>query len=99
MRTTDGPSTSKTKRESTDSGDAQDTTDVSETDMDITEQETVPYSRSPHQEASVLVEDPSALLNVGLEAERKEESPRMPAGREEEDDDDGFQLVREIFFS
>lgn len=91
------------EEESTDSSDAQETAYVSETDLDTTELETVPYTKSPQHhgpegQRSSLVQDHDGHLNDGLEDKRKEEHLQMPAEGEEEDDD-ALQLVREIFFS
>lgn len=90
------------KEESSDCSDAQETAYVSETDLDITESETVPYTGSPQCQGpegqrSGPVQDHGSLRNVGLEAERKVEHSQVPADAGEEDD--ALQLVREIFFS
>ncbi|XP_037624475.1 uncharacterized protein si:ch211-127m7.2 [Sebastes umbrosus] len=104
------PATSKTtaklvtlEEESSDCGDALESTYVSETDLDITEVETVPYTKSPqHQvpegQRSGPIRDHGGLVNGGLEAEEKEEHSQMPAEAAEEDDD-ALRLVREIFFT
>lgn len=90
------------KEESSDCSDAQETVYVSETDLDITELETVQYTESaerqgPEGQRSGPVQDHSVLRNVGLEAERKVEHSQVPADAGEKDD--ALQLVREIFFS
>ncbi|KAF1386617.1 hypothetical protein PFLUV_G00096720 [Perca fluviatilis] len=90
------------EEESLDCGDAPEKTYVSETDLDITEVETVPYAKSPqHQgpggQRSGPVQDRGGLVNVGLDAEEKEEHSQMPAEAAEEDD--AMRLVREIFFT
>ncbi|XP_032380472.1 cell cycle regulator of non-homologous end joining isoform X2 [Etheostoma spectabile] len=87
------------EEESSDCNDAPEKTYVSETDSDIPEVETVPYTKSPqHQgpggQRSALVQDRAGLVNVGLEAEEKEEHSQMPA-----EEDDAMRLVREIFFT
>lgn len=78
--------------------DAQDMTYVSETDLDITEVETVPYTSEPDQQSegqrSGPAQDPRSVLNTVLEAEKSEEPSQMPA-----EEDDAFRLVREIFFA
>ncbi|KAM9351832.1 uncharacterized protein ABDE67_006680 [Symphorus nematophorus] len=97
------PGTDALEEESTDCGDAEEEmTYVSETDLDITEVETLPYTRSPRRQdpegpRSGLARDHSGVMNVGLEAEKKEEHSRMPADAAEEDD--SLRLVREIFFT
>ncbi|XP_070764109.1 uncharacterized protein [Enoplosus armatus] len=88
---------------SSDCGDAEGTTYVSETDLDITEVETVPFTKSPQSQGPEgqrpgPVQDHGGLMNVGLEAEKKEEHSQMPADAAEEDDD-ALRLVREIFFT
>lgn len=85
--------------ESSECSDAQDTY-VSETDLDLTELETVPYTKSPqHQEpegqGSGPVQDHGRLRKVGLKADRRGEGSQKAAGEE----DDALQLVREIFFT
>ncbi|XP_034735039.1 uncharacterized protein si:ch211-127m7.2 isoform X2 [Etheostoma cragini] len=87
------------EEESSDCNDAPEKTYVSETDSDITEVETVPYTRSPqHQgpggQRSASVKDHAGLVNVGLDAEVKEEHSQMQA-----EEDDAMRLVREIFFT
>lgn len=90
------------EEESSDCSDAQETTYISETDLDVSEMETLPYTESPpHQEPrghrSDSVHGQGALRNVGVEAERKVEHSQMPADAGEEDG--ALQLVREIFFT
>ncbi|XP_068579508.1 cell cycle regulator of non-homologous end joining [Cebidichthys violaceus] len=77
------------EEESSDCGDVLETTYVSETDMDITEVETVPYTNRSGPE-----QDRGGLVKVGLEAEEKEEHSQVPA-----EEDDALRLVREIFFT
>lgn len=72
----------------------EDRTYVSETDLDITELETLPYASSPLQRSRPF-QDCNDLLHVDL---RTGNAPTA-AEAEDEDDEDGFQLVREIFFS
>lgn len=97
------PRTEALEEESTDCGDAEeDMTYVSETDLDITEVQTLPYTKSPqHQDPEVQrsgrAQDNGGLINVELEAEKKEEHTHMPADAAEEDD--ALRLVREIFFT
>ncbi|XP_070687264.1 cell cycle regulator of non-homologous end joining [Pempheris klunzingeri] len=90
------------EEEPSDCSDAQETTYVSETDLDITEVGTVPYTKSPQQQGpeaqgSGPARDRGSLGNVELEAEMKEEHSQTPADAAKEDD--AFQLVREIFFT
>lgn len=85
--------------QSLDHSHVEDTTYVSETDLDITELETLPYASSPLQQKPVVQrsrpgQDSDDLLDVELEKEGK---AQMAADAEE--DEDGLQLVREIFFS
>lgn len=99
-KTTLKPGTETLQEESSDCGDATGTTYVSETDLDITEVETVPYTESPpcHRvpegQRSGPVRDHGDLVNVGPEAqeEKKEEHLQTQA-------DDPLRLVREIFFT
>ncbi len=111
------PASSKTtakqvasEEESSDCGADQDATYVSETDLDITEVETVPYAKSPRRQGpegrrSGPHQDHGGPANVGLEAEKKEEHSQVPeaaaaaAAAEEEEEDDALRLVREIFFT
>lgn len=84
---------------SLDHSHVEDTTYVSETDLDITELETLPYASSPLQQKPVAQrsrpgQDSDDLLDVELETEG---NAQMAADAEE--DEDGLQLVREIFFS
>lgn len=87
--------------QSLDHSHVEDTTYVSETDLDITELETLPYASSPLQQKPVVQrsrpgprgQDSDDLLDVELEKEGK---AQMAADAE---DEDGLQLVREIFFS
>lgn len=74
---------------------------VSETDLDVSEMDTLPYTKSPtHQEPGGQMSGPGqgqgARRNVGLEAGRKKENSQEAA---EEEEEDAFQLVREIFFT
>ncbi|KAL7403054.1 hypothetical protein ABVT39_023645 [Epinephelus coioides] len=90
--------------ESSDFGDDLDMTYVSETDLDITEVETLPYTTSPQTEGpegqrSGPVQDGRGLVNVGLEAEEKKERSQMPTEATEAAEDDALRLVREIFFT
>lgn len=80
--------------------DLEDTTYVSETDLDFTELETLPYANSPLQQKPVgqrtgPVQDCNALVDV----EQEKEGNAQMAAEAEEEDEDGLQLVREIFFS
>ncbi|TNN00853.1 hypothetical protein fugu_012099 [Takifugu bimaculatus] len=83
--------------QSSDHSYGHDTTYVSETDMDTAELETLLYTRSPPQQKpashrSGPVQDPNELLNVELEKDGN-------AQTKAKGDEDGLQLVREIFFS
>lgn len=89
-------------KESSGCSDAQGTEYVSETELDITELETVPYTKSPqHQgpevQGSGPAQDHGGVMKVGLKADRREERSQMAADAGEEDD--ALQLVREIFFT
>ncbi|AWP08584.1 putative modulator of retrovirus infection -like isoform 2 [Scophthalmus maximus] len=96
------PASSKTEaksvtEESSDCGDAQETTYISETDLDTTEVETVAHAesrprRAPEGQMSGPVQDPAKP-----EPEKREEPPQTSADVAEEDDD--LRLVREIFFT
>lgn len=83
--------------QSSDHSYGHDTTYVSETDMDTAELETLLYTSSPPEQkpasqTSGPVQDPNELLDVELEKEGN-------AQTKAEGDEDGLQLVREIFFS
>lgn len=109
----ENPASSKTtakqvalEEESSDCGDAQDMTYVSETDLDITEVETVPYAKSPQRQGpegqrSGPDRDHGGPMNVGKEAEKKEEHSQVPAeaAPAAAEEDDALRLVREIFFT
>lgn len=87
--------------ESSECSEAQEAAYVSETDLDVSEMETLPYTKSPtHQAPSGQTSEPlqaqAAGRNVGLEAERRTENPQTAA---EEEEEDALQLVREIFFT
>ncbi|KAM9854160.1 uncharacterized protein ACBR49_002782 [Aulostomus maculatus] len=73
---------------------------VSESDLDVTEAATLPYTESsPDQgcEGQRSIEDDSRpLINAGLHAE-KQDVPGDEA--KDKDDDEALQLVREIFFT
>ncbi|CAK6968973.1 uncharacterized protein si:ch211-127m7.2 [Scomber scombrus] len=89
------------EEESLDCVDAQEMTYVSETDLDITEVQTVPYTEIPqHQgsegQRSEPVQDHSGPVNAGLQAEKGETQAQTP---EDAVEDDSLRLVREIFFT
>lgn len=78
------------------------TTYVSETDLDITEVETLPFAKSPHHagcegEKSVQAQNDCGLKNVDVESEQINVQVQRPADAGA--DDDALQLVREIFFT
>lgn len=82
---------------SSDHSHGHDTTYVSETDMDIAELETLAYTSSPLQQkpasqTSGPVQDSNELFNVELEKDGN-------AQTKAKGDEDGLQLVQEIFFS
>ncbi|KAK7891473.1 hypothetical protein WMY93_023436 [Mugilogobius chulae] len=77
--------------ESSDSGEAQDRTYVSESDVDITEVETVPYPLCTEgNKEQVCKEEKQKVNNDRLS---------QAAAKDDKKEDDAFQLVREIFFS
>ncbi|XP_056273091.1 uncharacterized protein si:ch211-127m7.2 isoform X2 [Pseudoliparis swirei] len=87
------------EEEPSDCEDALEMTYVSETDTDITEVQTVPYTHSPlHQgpegQRSGPEQDRGGLVSIGLEAEEKEEHSQLPA-----EEDDSLRLVRDFFFT
>lgn len=89
------------EEESSDCGDDQESTYVSETDLDMTEVQTVPYTEIPqHQrsegQSSGLAQDHSSLVSAGLQAEKREAHSQKP---EDAVEDDALRLVREIFFT
>lgn len=84
--------------------DALETTYVSETDMDVTEVETLPYTdTSPlHQRQKsptpvAVTRGHSAGMDAELEAEQRGGGPQMEADALKEDE--VLNLVREIFFT
>lgn len=83
--------------QSSDYGHAEDATCISETDQDIAELETLPYTSSPPRpvgQRSGPAQDRHDPQGGGQE----EEGNAQTAAEEEEDDEDSLQLVREIFF-
>ncbi|KAK2917936.1 hypothetical protein Q8A73_004682 [Channa argus] len=95
------PPSSKTKakpvadaleEECSDGDDVLETTNVSETDLDITEVETLPYTKSPQHEGpedqrSGQVQDHSNLMNVEVETVKRQEHSQMKADAAKEEDD------------
>ncbi|KAK9516790.1 hypothetical protein VZT92_024701 [Zoarces viviparus] len=84
------------EEKSSDCGDdALESTYVSETDVDVTEAETVPYTNSPQHRAPEGQRSGPGQCRGGLgKIEEKEEHSQMPA-----EEDDALRLVREIFFT
>ncbi|XP_038155882.1 cell cycle regulator of non-homologous end joining-like [Cyprinodon tularosa] len=85
--------------ESSDCCEDLETTYVSETDLDITEVETVPYTRNsqhpePGEERSGSTQGGCEPMKDSVPAENESEQQK-PA----EEEDDAFRLVREIFFT
>ncbi|XP_022069404.2 cell cycle regulator of non-homologous end joining [Acanthochromis polyacanthus] len=78
------------KEESSDGGDDPDMTYVSETDLDITEVEMVPYTTSPQHPGSTGQRSEPVQDHTDLDAEKRKEQPQ---------EDDALRLVREIFFT
>lgn len=81
-------------QESSECSEAEEAAHVSETDVDVSEMETLPYATSPtHQGPSGQTSEPlqarAASGSAGLEVDRKED----------EKEEDPLRLVREIFFS
>lgn len=96
------PVVEASEEELLDCGSSQEITgNVSETDLNITEVQTVLYTEIPqHQgcegQRSELVPDHSSLVNAGLQAEKEETQAQTP---EDAVEDDSLRLVREIFFT
>lgn len=91
----------KTSDESTDCSEDLDATYVSETDLDIAERETVPYTESQQHAGSKGQRSESDLdrgqiSNPNMEREKEKEQSQTPCTPE---DDDSLRLVREIFFT
>ncbi|XP_068169393.1 uncharacterized protein si:ch211-127m7.2 [Antennarius striatus] len=87
------------EEESSDCSGIQEITCVSESDVDITEMGTVPYTTSPQHEGLEgqqcgAVQDDNRIMDVGLNAGKKDLPSQMAV-----EPDDALQLVREIFFS
>ncbi|KAJ0069701.1 hypothetical protein NL108_012325 [Boleophthalmus pectinirostris] len=80
--------------ESSDSGDDQDRTYVSESDMDITEAETLPYPMSTEGNKGREVQD---CKEEGQNVNK--DGVSQAATKDDKKEDDAFQLVREIFFT
>ncbi|XP_061578025.1 uncharacterized protein si:ch211-127m7.2 isoform X1 [Cololabis saira] len=81
-------------------GDDPDMTYVSETDLDITELETLPYTKSPQHtgpdgKRSGQAQNNRGLKNVDVEAE----GGKLPTPADPAAEDDALQLVRDIFFT
>lgn len=96
------------EEESSDCSEAQEATYISETDLDVTEVETLPYTNSqrfqgPEEQRSGPVQNHSGAVISELEGDKKEEHSQTITGakeaEEEEDDDEALRLVREIFFT
>lgn len=82
--------------QSSDQSRLEGTTCVSETDLDVTELETLPYTSSPlQQKPAGLRSGPVRDCNDHVELEKK---GIVQVTAEEEEDEDGLQLVRDIFF-
>ncbi|XP_072241782.1 uncharacterized protein [Leuresthes tenuis] len=78
------------------------TTCVSETDLDVTEMETQPFTKSPQhpgceRQRSGAARDGCGSVDIDVNAERKKGQLHMSPGAAEEDD--ALRLVREIFFT
>ncbi|XP_039989221.1 uncharacterized protein si:ch211-127m7.2 [Xiphias gladius] len=86
------PVTEALEEESSDCSDAQETTYVSETDLDITEAETVPYAEKQQRQGP----EGQRSGPTELEAEKREECSQTLSDAAE---DDALRLVREIFFT
>ncbi|KAM3610013.1 uncharacterized protein V6R79_023872 [Siganus canaliculatus] len=103
IRTKETPAISKmvakpvTEEVSSDSTDAEDMTYVSESDLDITEMETVPYVKNTHHQEPAGQRSRPGLDHVGQEVEEEEKQLEMPT--DEAENDDALRLVREIFFT
>lgn len=100
-KVTSKPATKILNEESSDISDEHELTYVSETDLDITELETVPYDSSsrhpePKGQRSGAVQDHSPVM-VDAKTEEKDEQLQLQANSAV--DDDSFRLVREIFFT
>lgn len=79
-----------------------DMTYVSETDLDITEVETLPYTKMPDHPASEgqgsgPFRHRGGLMSTDVEAGKTHEPPQTAADAVE--DNDALRLVREIFFT
>ncbi|KAG7217436.1 hypothetical protein INR49_021603 [Caranx melampygus] len=91
------------EEESTDCSEAQEETYISETDLDVTEVETLPYTNSqrfqePEAQRSGPVQDHSGAVISEPAADKKEERSQTITDAKEEEDD-ALRLVREIFFT
>ncbi|CAG5958126.1 uncharacterized protein ACNS7B_007200 [Menidia menidia] len=86
--------------ENLEEGDDLETTYVSETDSDITEMETLPYTERPGCEAGGpgAARDECGLKDTDVDTERKKGQLHTSGGVSTEEDDP-LRLVREIFFS
>lgn len=77
------------------SGDADpgESTYVSESDLDITEVETLPYTESPQCQGH------EGQRSGPVQNQRAEKEEQTHLAAEQDNDDDPFRLVREIFFT
>ncbi|KAM4572293.1 uncharacterized protein PAE49_007512 [Odontesthes bonariensis] len=78
------------------------TTCVSETDLDVAEMETLPFTKSPQHpgcepQRSGAARDGCGPVNIDVKAETRKGQLHMSRGATEEDD--ALRLVREIFFT
>ncbi|KAK2842172.1 hypothetical protein Q5P01_012372 [Channa striata] len=72
--------------------DVSESTYISEKDLDITDVETLPYAKSPQHEGpedqgSGQVQDHSKVMNVEVEADKRQEHSQMEADAAEDQDD------------
>lgn len=89
-------------QESSERREAQEAAYVSETDLDVSEMKTLPYTKSPTRQEprgqmSEALQAQAAGMNVGLEPEGRKQNSLQIA--EDEEEEDALQLVREIFFT
>ncbi|KAG7522907.1 hypothetical protein JOB18_033512 [Solea senegalensis] len=85
------------EEESSDCSAAQESTYVSETDLDITEVETVPFTMNQQQSVPEGQRSGPAQghTSVELDTENREDHSQRPA----QVDEDDMRLVKEIFFT
>ncbi|XP_053741789.1 cell cycle regulator of non-homologous end joining-like [Synchiropus splendidus] len=97
---TDSPASNTTKKTVVEEFSSEEDTHVSESDLDVSELQTVPYSESSERrgaaEGRTSVQEHDSLKGDGQQSETADLDKKT---KEEAEEDDELRLVREIFFS